>query len=102
MTPKNATELDPYAYPKLRVRGTGETELDLTDDLSDLRDAILERYSNLNATELPTAQGFPEGNDAIQRGIDAVGPSNDAAYSWTANQTVILADAAFLRHLAVL
>jgi len=30
----------------------------------------------------------PLGSDAIQRGIDAVGPNNDACYLWTANQTV--------------
>ncbi len=87
VTPKNATELNPYDYPELRVRGTGQTEFDLTDDLEDLRNAILERYGDLNATELPTSIGFPEGSDAIQRGIDAVGPSNDAAYFWSANQT---------------
>ena len=88
VTPRNTTGLDPYEYPDLRVQGTGATELDLTDDLDDLRDAILERYDNLKATELPTSIGFPRGSDAIQRGIDAVGPSNDAAYLWSANQTV--------------
>lgn len=88
VTPKNTTTLEPYESPDLRVRGTGKTELDLTDDLNDLRDAILEKHGNLSATELPTSVGFPMGNDAIQRGIDAVGPSNDAAYLWSANQTV--------------
>lgn len=87
VTPKNTTEPDPYPYPTLRVRGTGETEFDLTDDLNDLRDAILERYGNLSATELPTARGVPIGSDAIQRGVDAVGPTNDAVYLWSANQT---------------
>jgi len=88
VTPENATQLDPYGYPKLRVRGTGMTELDLTDDLEDLRNAILTRYSGLKARELPASAGFPAGIDAIQRGIDAVGPTNDAAYLWSANQTV--------------
>lgn len=87
VTPNNATELDPYEYPVLRVRGTGETEFDLTDDLDELRDAILERYSNLSATELPTAPGVLVGSEAIQRGVDGVGPTNDAVYLWTANQT---------------
>ncbi len=88
VTPNTTTELDPYDYPEIRPRGTGETELDLNDDLEELREAILERYSNLNATELPTSQGFPRGSDAIQRGIDGVGPTNDASYLWSANQTV--------------
>jgi hypothetical protein len=30
----------------------------------------------------------PEGGDAIQRGIDVVGPDNDACDLWSANQTV--------------
>jgi len=88
LTPNTTAELDPYGYPELRIKGTGQTELDLTDDLNELRNAILERYGNLNAMELPTAPGVPTGIDAIQRGIDAVGPSNDAMYLWTANQDV--------------
>ena len=53
-----------------------------------LRNAILNKYSGLNATELPTSMTVPIGSDAIQRGIDAVGPNNDACYLWSANQTV--------------
>jgi hypothetical protein len=87
ITPNNTTELDPYAYPELRVRGTGQTEFELTDDLEELRTAILNKYNESNATELPTSQWVPIGSDAIQRGINAVGPTNDACYLWTANQT---------------
>jgi hypothetical protein len=74
--------------PELRVRGTGKTEFDLTGDLEELRNTILNKYSGLNATELPTSIGAPVGSDGIQRGIDAVGPTNDACYLWTANQTI--------------
>ena len=88
VTPKETTKLDPYNYPELRVRGTGKTEFDLMDDLEALRNAILNKYSGLNATELPTSMTVPIGSDAIQRGIDAVGPNNDACYLWSANQTV--------------
>lgn len=87
ITPNNTTKLDPYAYPELRVRGTGRTELNLTDDLEELRTAILNKYNESNATELPTSQWVPKGNDAIQRGINAAGPTNDACYLWTGNQT---------------
>ncbi len=66
----------------------GKTEFDLMDDLEQLREAILKKYSGLNATELPTSQAVPVGIDAIQRGIDALGPDNDACYLWTSNQTV--------------
>jgi hypothetical protein len=88
VTPKETTKLDPYNYPELRVRGTGTTEFDLMDDLEELRMAILNKYSGLNATELPTSIAVPLGSDAIQRGIDAVGPNNDACYLWSGNQTV--------------
>jgi hypothetical protein len=50
ITPNESTKLDPYNYPELRVRGTGKTEFDLADDLEQLREAILNEYSNLNAT----------------------------------------------------
>jgi hypothetical protein len=87
ITPNEPSKLDPYNYPELRVRGTGKTEFDLTDDLEDLRNAILQEYEGSNATELPTSQAVPVGIDAIQRGIDAIGPDNDACYLWTGNQT---------------
>lgn len=88
ITPREATEPDPFDYPPLRVHGTGTTEIDLADDLEELRMAILDRYGDLNATELPTSPGYPAGSDAIQRGVNAVGPTNDAAYLWSANQDV--------------
>lgn len=88
ITPNESTKLDPYNYPEIRVRGTGKTEFDLTNDLEQLREAILHKYSGLNATELPTSIAFPVGIDAIQRGIDALIPDNDACYLWTVNQAV--------------
>ena len=88
VTPKETAELDPYDYPELRVRGTGTTEFDLLADLEELRMAILDKYSGLNATELPTSIAVPFGSDAIQRGVDALGPDNDACYLWSSDQTV--------------
>ncbi len=88
ITPNESTELDPYDYPELRVHGTGTTEFALMDDLEQLRRAILNNYSGLNATELPTSIWALEGIDAIQRGINVYGPTSDACYLWTANQTV--------------
>ncbi|MDM7934981.1 MAG: hypothetical protein QUS08_06275 [Methanothrix sp.] len=85
VTPNLTAKLDPYDFPKLRVRGTGTTEFDLVDDLEQLRKAILNKYSNLNATELPTS--MLAASDGIQRGIDAMGPDNDACYLWTSNLT---------------
>ncbi|NLO30593.1 MAG: hypothetical protein GX120_08910 [Methanosarcina mazei] len=88
ITPNETVELDPYDYPELRVRGTGQTEFDLMDDLEELRIAILDKYNESNATELPTSQTVPVGTDAIQRGINVLGPANDACYLWTANQSI--------------
>ena len=85
VTPNLTTKLDPYDYPKQRVRGTGTTEFDLMDDLEQLKKAILNKYSNLNATELPISMTVP--SDGIQRGINAMGPDNDACYLWTSNLT---------------
>ena len=95
ITPNESTKLDPYNYPELRVRGTGKTEFDLMDDLEQLRETILKKYSGLNATELPTSQAVPVGSDAIQRGIDGMIPDNDACYLWTANQTASLPTPSF-------
>jgi hypothetical protein len=88
ITPNQTTKLDPYKYPELRVRGTGKTEFDLMPDLEQLKQVILNKYSNLNATELPTSQTIPVGSDGIQRGIDVIGPDNDCCYLWSENQTV--------------
>jgi hypothetical protein len=88
ITPNESTKLDPYNYPELRVRGTGKTEFDLTDDLEQLREAILNEYGNLTATELPTSIPILGGSDAIQRGINADIPDNDACYLWSINQSV--------------
>ncbi len=87
ITPNQTTKPDPYSFPEIRVRGTGKTELNLTDDLNKLRQAILKKYSGLKASELPVSQAVPLGIDAIQRGIDAIVPTNDACYLWTINQT---------------
>jgi hypothetical protein len=88
ITPNQTTKLDPYNYPELRVRGTGKTEFDLMPDLETLREAILNKHSNLDATELPTSQTVTVGSDGMQRGIDVIGPDNDCCYLWSENQTI--------------
>jgi hypothetical protein len=93
VTPNLTTKLDPYDFPKLRVRGTGTTEFDLMDDLEQLKKAILNTYSNLNATELPTSMTVA--SDGIQRGINAMGPDSDACYLWTSNLTPYSATPSF-------
>lgn len=87
-TPNKTTELDPYDVPKEKVRGTGTTEFELMDDVEELRKAILDRYSDLNATELPTSQWYPNANEGFQKGISIYGPTHDACYLWTEDQTL--------------
>jgi len=88
ITPNESMKLDPYKVPEQRVRGAGTTEFDLMDDLEQLRNSILEKYSDLNARELPTSQWFPQANEGFQKGINVYGPDNDACYLWTATQTL--------------
>jgi hypothetical protein len=86
VTPKDSVSLDPYPVPELRVRGTGKTEHDLAPALNDLRKAILAKYSDLEATELEIQDPLPEGNEAVQRGINVYAPTRDALYLWTGGQ----------------
>jgi hypothetical protein len=88
ITPNVSARLDPYSAPKQRVRGTGTTEFDLLDDLSELQKAILTKYNALNATELPTSRWLTEQYTGLQTGINTWGPNNDCCYLWTANQSV--------------
>jgi hypothetical protein len=81
LTPKVPAKLDPFGMPALRVRGTGNlSEFELMDGLNALRDAILTKYGAKNATEMDTHVWGPEGNDAIQRGIDILGVGRDTIY----------------------
>ena len=80
VTPVTPAAVDPYPMPRLRVRGTGVTEIDLMDDVEDLRQAILAKYSGLTATDLVTSVWLTEGFDAIQRGINGLGENRDATY----------------------
>jgi hypothetical protein len=80
VTPTSQGALDPFPAPVLRVRGTGETEVDFQPALDELRQAILTRYSNLNAEELNTSVWLTESYDAVQRGIFVAGESRDTIY----------------------
>jgi hypothetical protein len=89
ITPRVPAELDPYPVPELRVRGTGNaSELNLMGALNDLRSAILDQYDQGNATELATGVWITEGYDGIQRGVNVLGPTRDAAYLNTSTFTL--------------
>ncbi len=53
LTPRKTMASKPFPVPELRVRGTGKTELDLLPAVEELRQAILAKYENLHATEIP-------------------------------------------------
>jgi len=77
---------DPYPVGKLRVRGTGETELDLMPAVDDLRKAILKQYARLAHEELTTEVWLTDGSDGLQREVPEAGPARDTAYLWTAQK----------------
>ncbi|OGO58434.1 MAG: hypothetical protein A2025_03095, partial [Chloroflexi bacterium RBG_19FT_COMBO_47_15] len=80
LTPKTPPKLDPFPTPELRVRGTGNTEMDLLPAVDDLRAAILAKYSHLEATDIPTYMFVPEGYTAIQSNLNLLGDCRDTAY----------------------
>jgi hypothetical protein len=70
LTPKVTITPDPFPVPILRVRGTGKTELDLLPAVEELRQAILAKYPDFQATEVPTFVALPEGFTATQSKIN--------------------------------
>ena len=80
LTPNNPATPDPFLVPKLRMRGTGKTELDLLAAVEELRTAILAKYKDLKAAELPTYVAFPEGFNATQSEINTMADNRDSAY----------------------
>ncbi len=80
ITPKKPATLNPLPVPHLRVRGTGVTEMDLMDDLNQLRDEIIARYDGLNRTEYITTPVINDGYDYIQREQNTWGDTRDAFY----------------------
>lgn len=80
VTPKTTVKLDPFPAPELRVRGTGITEVDYQPALDELRQAILNKYSNLKADELITSVWLTESYAAVQSETYVAGESRDTVY----------------------
>ena len=83
VTPMVSGVLDPYPTPALKPRGTGITEHWLSDAVEDLRQAILNYYSDYESTELKTEIWLPETFVGIEERIDVIGESRDTPYLWT-------------------
>ena len=80
VTPGTPAELEPFAVPRIRVRGTGKTELDLMGSLNDLRQAILAAYGVMSATMLDTTTWIEEGLECIQRETMCFADNRDTTY----------------------
>ncbi len=91
VTPDWPLKDDPEPVPVLRVRGTGHTEMPMYPSLKKLRQAILNEYAGMEATELdtkiPQMTFAPDNHEvlidkpfaSLQRGVDAWGVSRDNA-----------------------
>ncbi|MDD5338000.1 MAG: hypothetical protein PHG35_01110 [Dehalococcoidales bacterium] len=80
VTPTSQGELDSFPAPVLRVRGTGQTEVDFQPALDELRQAILTKYNQLDTEEIETSVWLTESYDAVQRGVFVAGESRDTVY----------------------
>ncbi len=80
VTPRVAATANPFAAPRLRVRGTGHTEMDLMNKLGQLREGLITGNAGLHATDIAVMPMCYEGYDLIQRGFRMCGDSRDALY----------------------
>ena len=84
VTPNESPEPDMYEMPECRVRGTGDfRELELSDTLEELRQAIINRYPDLAAQDFTSGSWGADGLDAIQKMQSGLGPGRDALYMKT-------------------
>jgi hypothetical protein len=103
ITPRAHSTPDPFPAPRLRVRGTGQTEMDLMNKLTELRAGIIAANSGLFATDYVARPAAYDGYDYIQRAADPFFDTRDTLYlaagyfppeGWTDAMT--LADDEFL------
>ncbi|WP_051328355.1 hypothetical protein [Desulfatirhabdium butyrativorans] len=80
VTPKNPATLNPFPTPTLRIRGSGQTEMDLMPSIEKLRQAIIDANSGFTPTEYTTSPMAYEGYDYTQRGLPTLGDTRDALY----------------------
>jgi hypothetical protein len=103
VTPGGETIANPFPSPRLRVRGSGQTEMELTKKLGLLRQRIIEHHPSLSPADVATQTTAYEGYDYMQRGADPWGDSRDGLFltagyvpEFGANQEITLADGEFL------
>ncbi len=80
VTPHTPANANPFPAPPLRVRGTGQTEMDLMHKLDQLRQGIIAANAELHAADIVLNPMCNEGYDLIQRGIEQCIDTRDAFY----------------------
>lgn len=80
VTPRTPATRHPFPAPPQRVRGTGQTEMDLMNKLGQLRQGIIDANAELQTSDIVQMPMCYEGYDLIQRGIELCGDSRDAFY----------------------
>lgn len=85
VTPRTPAPSDPFPMPKLRVRGTGRSEMGLTNKLNQLRESIIDSIPEYTATDLQSMPNWYEGFDNIQRWINPWADSRDAFFLTAGN-----------------
>ena len=78
VTPRTETIANPFPVPRLRVRGAGQTEMDLMNKLGQLRDGIIKANPGLYPRDVEMLPPETEGYYNMQRGLDPWGDSRDA------------------------
>ncbi len=106
LTPRTHTVADPFPVPRLRIRGTGQTEMDLMNKLGQLRQGIIAANPGLYSTDITALLSKPawyEGFDYIQRWSNPYGNSRDALWlmagylpDFDQKDVITLADGEFL------
>jgi len=103
VTPTTTTTANPFPLPPLRVRGTGQTEMDLMSKVEQLRAGIIAANPGMHATDILSMPVGYEGYDYIQRRTAPGADSRDnlflaAGYipQFGSNQRVTLAADEFL------
>jgi hypothetical protein len=81
--PISSSGLDPFPPPKLRVRGTGDTEVDLLPFVDQLGKAIMETFQGgYNAEPISTVNWY-EGYNCIENNENCLGDNRDTPYILT-------------------
>jgi len=103
LTPSAPTIANPFPVPPLRVRGTGQTEMDLYKKVDQLRQALIAANPGYYVSNYLTKPNFYEGNDYIQQWVNPGADSRDALFltggylpEYNSTNKITLADDEFL------